>query len=68
MGELVSCILNDAYMVRHYARNQVRRRQAIQKLAATLRFAFNEAQEYEEQQAVITALLDGLRPEDRRPF
>ena len=66
--ELVSCIYNDCYMVRHYERNQLRRRQAIQKLAETLRFAFNKARDYDEQQAVIGAMLEGLRPRDRVPF
>lgn len=58
-------IYNDCYMVRRYSRNKLRRHQAIMKLGATLVFAFSHTQEYE---ALIAALLDALRPEDRPPF
>lgn len=68
MDELVSCILNDAFMVRHYERNQIRRLQSIQKLGETLRFAFNRAQEPQEYETLISTLLDAFRPRDRRPF
>lgn len=67
VGELVSRIYNDCYMVRHYARGgrseiaKLRRHQAIQKLGETLRFAFNSTEEYE---TLIAAMLDGLRPLD----
>lgn len=65
VGDLVSTIYNDCYMVRHYERNKLRRHQAIQKLGATLQFAFSQTDEYEP---LIQALLEGLRPIDRPKF
>ena len=70
LGELLSQLNNDCYMVRHYhgqrtAARRLRRHQAIQKLVATLMFTFEHTDDYE---AVIGAVLDGLRPRDRPPF
>lgn len=70
VGELLAAINNDCYLVRHYhsqrtSIERLRRHQAIQKLGETLKFAFSQTDQYE---ALIAALLDGLRPEDRPPF
>jgi hypothetical protein len=64
---LVSAILNDAWMVRHYARgfHKLKRRQAILKLGLTVREAFNSCDDYE---VLLAAVVDGLRPHDRSPF
>lgn len=70
-GQLVARILNDAWMVRHYARGgrtgieQARREQAIQKLGLTVRDAFNVSEDY---QSLLAAVVDGLRPRDDQPF
>jgi hypothetical protein len=62
---VVAAILNDAWMVRHYWRDKLRRRQAILKLGLTVREAFNTCDDYE---VLLTAVVDGLRPHDRPPF
>jgi hypothetical protein len=62
---LVVAIRNDAWMVRYYARNRMRRAQAIAKLGATLRHAFTESDDFE---TLLAAVLDGLRPQDTHPF
>jgi hypothetical protein len=70
-GSLVAQILNDAWMVRHYARggrlaiHRARRQQAIQKLGLTVRAAFNRSEDFA---ALLTAVVDGLRPRDEQPF
>jgi len=67
-GVLCDQMRNDGYMVRHYSRNRLRREQAILKLWLTAREAFNKSTEAEDREAVLTALLDALRPHDDRPF
>jgi hypothetical protein len=64
-AHLVTTILNAAWMVRHYARNRVRRRQAIQFLGAAVRESFDSSDDFEP---LLTAILDGLRPKDDPPF
>jgi len=64
-AELVSHILNSAWMVRHYARNSDLRQQAILRLGLTIRYAFSQSQNFEP---LLTAIVDGLHPVDRRPF
>ena len=62
---LVVAILNDAWMVRNYSRNRIRRAQAIAKLGHTLRHAFNQSDDFE---TLIATVLDALRPQDTRNF
>lgn len=68
---LVAAILNDWWMVRHYARgarvamHSAERAQAIQKLGLTIRHAFSVSDDFE---ALIAAVLDGGRPKDYQPF
>lgn len=70
-GQLVARILNDAWMVRHYARGgrtgiqRARREQAIQKLGLTVRDAFSVSDDF---QSLLAAIVDGLRPRDEPPF
>ena len=70
---LVAHILNDAWMVRHYARGgrladkspmRVKRAEAIERLGITVRDAFQMCQDYE---ALLGAVVDGLRPKDDGP-
>jgi hypothetical protein len=67
----VAAILNAGWMVRHYVRGgrsqiqKLRRKQAIQFLGATVREAFNASDDYE---ALLVAVVDGLRPKDDPPF
>lgn len=67
----VAAILNAAWMVRHYARGgrseiqSDQRQQAIELLGLTVREAFNSSDEYE---ALLGAVVDGLRPREERPF
>jgi len=60
-----SRIRNDAYMVRYFWRNRVRREQAILKLGLTCREAFTESKDVK---TVILAMIDGLKREDIDPF
>ncbi len=67
---LVAAILNDWWMVRHYApaRTPAMRRmrqQAILKLGLTVRNAFNSSDEFE---MLLAAVLDGGRPREDHPF
>jgi hypothetical protein len=67
---LVAAILNAGWMVRHYGlqRNRTdraRRAQAIQSMGLTVRDAFNRSDDFE---ALLGAVVDGLRPRDERPF
>ena len=73
-ARLVAAILNDAWMVRHYLRGalhrhntqqKLRREQAIQKLGLTVRHAFECSNDFE---ALLAAVVDGLRPQDKPPF
>lgn len=67
----VAAILNAAWMVRHYARgartriNQAERAQAIHELGLLVRDAFDTSNNFE---ALLTAIVDGLRPKDEQPF
>lgn len=67
---LVAAILNDWWMVRHYARGantsigRASRAQAIQKLGLTIRNAFNTSDDFE---ALIAAILAGGRPQEYDP-
>lgn len=62
---LADAIRNDAWLVRYYWRNRVRREQAILKLGHTVRHAFSTSDRFED---LLSAILDGLRPQDTRPF
>lgn len=70
-GELVARILNDAWLVRHYVRGgrtgiaKLQRQQAIKKLGLTVREAFNVSEDFE---ALLAAVVDGVRPRDEQPF
>jgi len=67
----VAAILNDWWMVRHYARGgrssigRLQRQQAIQKLGLTVRDAFNRSDDFE---ALLAAVADGAHPKDDPPF
>jgi len=69
-SQLVAAILNDWWMVRHYTLQRtpamrLRRAQALQRLGLTIRRAFNTSDDFE---ALLTAVVDGARPRDERPF
>ena len=70
-SQLVATILNEAWLVRHYARggrsglNRLQRTQAILKLGLTVREAFDRSNDFEP---LLAALVDGLRPLDSQPF
>lgn len=69
-GTLVAEILNAAWAVRHYApqrgsQGRLRRSQAILKLGLVVRDAFDHSDDFE---ALLAAVVDGLRPVDRPPF
>ena len=71
-AQLVAAILNAAWMVRHHARQarfsraqSMRRLQAIHLLGLTVRDAFDKSDDFE---ALLTALVDGLRPKEDQPF
>lgn len=68
--DLEASIRNATWMVRHYARagnslQRAQRAQAIQMLGLAVRDAFNKSQDFE---ALLTALVDGLRQKDDPPF
>ena len=62
-----AAILNALYMVRHYRRPclHAQRDAAIKAAGAIVREAFNATDDFEP---IFAAILDGLRPEDERPF
>lgn len=68
----VAAILNAAWMVRHYARGATQRNsklaelraRAIRELGLVVRDALNQSEDYE---ALLAALVDGLRPRDEAP-
>lgn len=67
---LIAEILNQAWMVRHYAlqRNhsqRLLRAQAIQKLGLIVRDAFSKSDDFEP---LLGAVVDGLRPRNNQPF
>lgn len=70
-ARLVAAILNDAWMVRNYARGgrssiqQPQRAAAIRRLAITVRDALNRSQDFEP---LLVALVDGLSSRDEPPF
>lgn len=70
-ASLTAAILNAAWMVRHYARggrtdiHALQRTQAIQHLGLIVRNAFELSDDYE---ALLAAIVDGLRPRDEPPF
>ncbi len=69
-SEYVSLILNAAWMVRHYRRGRsgygaLLRAQAVLRLGLTIREAFNATDDFE---ALLAAVVDGLRPADPPPF
>lgn len=66
-AQIVAAILNSAWMVRHYrgARNRLKRSQAILHLGLTVRHGFSVSDDFE---ALLTAVLDGLRPDREDPF
>lgn len=69
--QLVAAILNAAWMVRHYARggrSSIQRNErikAIQHLGLVVRDAFSKSDDFE---ALLAAVVDGLRPRDEPPF
>jgi len=60
-----SRIRNDAYFVRYYWRNRMRREQAILKLGLTCKEAFTETK---DPRVVVMAMIDGLKRDDEQPF
>ncbi|HZM33654.1 MAG TPA: hypothetical protein VFC18_04095 [Burkholderiales bacterium] len=68
---LVAAILNDWFMVRHYVRgartgiSRTERRQAIQKLGLTVRYAFSTSDDFEP---LLAAVVAGGNPKDDPPF
>jgi len=67
---LVAAILNEAWMVRHYAlkrtpSQRLRRAQAVLKLGLVVRDAFDHSDDFEP---LLGAVVDGLRPRDNQPF
>jgi hypothetical protein len=66
-----AAIRNDGWMVRYYVRGgrtsigRMQREQAIQKLGLTVRAAFASSDDFE---ALLAAIVDGLRPRDDQPF
>ena len=70
-ASLVAHILNDAWLVRHYARGGrsliqgPQRTEAIEHLGITCRDAFNRSEDFE---ALLAAIVDGLRPKNDPPF
>ena len=54
-------------MVRHYPRpiQKLQREQAIQRMGLAVRHAFNASEDFE---ALLTAIVDGLRPREEQPF
>ena len=70
MRDHISAIHNAAFLVRHYASQRgssgrLRRAQAVLQLGLAVREAFNQSDDFE---TILAALLDDLRPLDRRPF
>lgn len=66
----VAAILNDWWMVRHYAMQRtatmrLKRAQAILKLGLTIREAFASSDDFEP---LIAAILDGARPREEHHF
>jgi len=70
-AQYVAAILNASWMVRHYARGgrngiqKQERSQAIQILGLEVRRAFDSSEDFE---ALLTAVVDGLRPKNDPPF
>ena len=68
-GRYVAEILNACWEVRHYAQQRgsgrLRRAQAIVKLGLVVRIAFASSGDFE---ALLGAVVDGLRPKDTPPF
>jgi hypothetical protein len=68
---LVASILNSAWLVRHYARggrstiHRTQRQDAIKQLGLAVRYAFSASDDFE---ALLAAVVDGLRPRDEQPF
>lgn len=67
---LVAAILNAAWMVRYYSgqrgsQGRLRRAQAIAKLGVVVRDALEKSDDFE---ALLGAVVDGLRPQETRPF
>jgi hypothetical protein len=68
----VAAILNAAWMVRHYARgarircgHTAMRSDAIRQLGIIVREAFSQSDDFE---ALLAAVVDGLRPKEEPPF
>lgn len=67
----VASILNAAWVVRHYARGgrttiqRPERTRAIRELGLIVRGAFSSSDDFE---ALLAAVVDGLRPKDEPPF
>lgn len=63
--DFTSAILNDAWQVRHYKRNRLKRAQAILKLGHTVRHAFTNSKDFE---SLLKAVINGLCPDNTPPF
>ena len=67
----VAAILNAGYMVRHNVRgarlsiSRQERSRAILEMGLVVRDAFNRSDDFE---ALLAAVVDGLRPRDDPPF
>jgi len=71
---LVASILNAAWMVRHHARGgrvsadspmAAKRQEAIRAMGVIVRDAFQSSEDFE---ALLAAVVDGLRPREEPPF
>lgn len=66
----VAALLNAGWMVRNHAlqrtaHDRLRRAQAIVRLGLEVREAFAQSDDFE---ALLGAVVDGLRPRDEKPF
>jgi hypothetical protein len=73
-GLHAAAILNAAWLVRHYVRGgrssiqRQQRREAIGALGAAVRDALATCYSAEDYEAILAAVVDGLRPNDDPPF
>lgn len=69
---LLALIRNDAWMVRNYSRgvNRLQREQAILKFGNTVRHVFAQLEHATpaEYEAILAAIIEGLRPLERAIF
>lgn len=65
MANYKAAIYNQCWLVRSYRRNDIRRRQAIERLGLTVREAFTHSDDFE---GLLAALVDGLSEKNNTPF